>query len=61
MAFGQIAIQSLQQSHIEPLELGQERNFARQRAKVVVVEGSVFKFSMRNNSNGTSVRPMLNS
>ena len=29
-------IQSLRQSHIEPLELGQVRNLARQRAKLVV-------------------------
>jgi hypothetical protein len=38
MAFGQITIQSLRESHIEPLERRQVRNFARQRAKVVVVE-----------------------
>jgi hypothetical protein len=38
MAFGQITIQSLRQSHKEPLEHGKVRNFARQRAKVVVVE-----------------------
>jgi hypothetical protein len=38
MAFGQITVQSLRQSHQEPLELGQVRNFARQRANVVVGE-----------------------
>ncbi len=38
MAFGQIAIESLRQSYIEPLERRQVRNFARQQAKVVVVE-----------------------
>ena len=35
MAFGQITIQSLRQSHKELLERRQVRNFARQRAKVV--------------------------
>jgi hypothetical protein len=38
VAFGQITIRSLRQSHKEPLERRQKRNFARQRAKVVVVE-----------------------
>ena len=38
MAFGQITIQSLQHSHNEHFERRQVRNFARQRAKVVVVE-----------------------
>ncbi len=35
---GQITIQSIQQSHIEPLERRQVRYFARQRAKLVVGE-----------------------
>jgi hypothetical protein len=38
MAFGQITIQSLRQSHIESLELAQVRYFARQREKLVVAE-----------------------
>ncbi len=38
MAFGQITIISLRQSHIEPFERRQVRNFARQRAKIVVGE-----------------------
>ena len=38
MAFGQITIESLRQSHIEHFERRQACNFARQRAKVVVGE-----------------------
>ncbi len=38
MAFGQITITSLQASHPENFERRQVRDFARQRAKVVVVE-----------------------
>jgi hypothetical protein len=38
VTFGQFTIQSLRQSHHELLERCQVRNFAWQRAKVVVVE-----------------------
>jgi hypothetical protein len=38
MAFGQITVQSLRQSHIERLELDQVRDSAREREKVVDVE-----------------------
>ena len=38
MTQGQITIESLQQSHPERLERRHERNFTRQRAKVVVAE-----------------------
>ncbi len=39
--WSRITIQSLQASHIELHERGQVRNFARQRAKLVVVEPEV--------------------
>jgi hypothetical protein len=49
VAFGQITIQSLRQSHIEPLERRYERKLARQRAKVVVVEVEYLKeFATQN-------------